>query len=119
MKNPIINELEKLNLINRFNIVILNERTRDKNIKVLKDLKTNIIFLEKCVTNNKYYSSIKYKDYGKKIEKKSTTKFTNISTFSGNIKTPIIEDDYRRAIQFKKIIKKKTFLILDVDGEGF
>ena len=47
MKNPIINELLKLKLINKTNFITLNNKTRDKNIKVIKDLKTKIIFLEK------------------------------------------------------------------------
>ena len=45
MKNPIINELIKLKLISKLNLITLNNKTRDKKIKVIKDLKTKIIFL--------------------------------------------------------------------------
>ena len=45
MKNPIINELIKLKLISKLNLTTLSNKTRDKKIKVIKDLKTKIIFL--------------------------------------------------------------------------
>ena len=67
MKNPIIDELIKLKLISKSNLVVLSNKTRDKKIKVIKDLKTKIIFLEKYVTSNKYYSSLKYKDNDRKV----------------------------------------------------
>ena len=44
MKNPIINELVKLKLISKSNLITLSNKTRDKKIKVIKDLKTKIIF---------------------------------------------------------------------------
>ena len=44
MKNPIIGELKKLKLISKFNLTILSNKTRDKKIKVVKDLKSKIIF---------------------------------------------------------------------------
>ena len=81
MKNPIIDELKKLKLISDFNLNILSNKTRDKKIKVIKDHKTKIIFLEKYVTSNNYYSSLKYKD-GRKIEKKSKKIILNVKTSS-------------------------------------
>ena len=45
MKNPIIKELIKLKLISKPNLITLFNKTRDKRIKVKKDLKTKIIFL--------------------------------------------------------------------------
>ncbi len=59
MKNPIFDELKKLKLISKSNLITLNNKTRDKKIKVIKDLKTKIIFLEKYITINEYYSSFK------------------------------------------------------------
>lgn len=47
MKNPIIQELMKLKLISKENLITINNKTRDKKIRVIKDLKTKIIFLEK------------------------------------------------------------------------
>lgn len=74
MKNPIFNELIKLKLISRSNLIILSNKTRDKKIKVIKDLKTKIIFLEKYLTSNEYYSLLKYKDDDRKTLDKSKKK---------------------------------------------
>ena len=57
MINPIFNELIKLKLISKKNLVTLSNTTRDKKIKVIKDLKTKIIFLEKYITTSDYYSA--------------------------------------------------------------
>ena len=57
MKNPIFNELIKLKLVSKLNLITLSNKTRDKKIRVKKDLKTKIIFLDKYITSNEYYSS--------------------------------------------------------------
>jgi len=119
MKNPIINELIKLKLISKLNLITLNNKTRDKKIKVIKDLKTKIIFLEKYITSNEYYSSLNYKNHDKKIKKRSKKKIANVKTLSGIIKTPIIEDDYRRAKQFEKYLKNKNVLDFGCGWGGF
>jgi 2-polyprenyl-3-methyl-5-hydroxy-6-metoxy-1,4-benzoquinol methylase len=119
MKNPIFKELIKLKLISKLNLITLNNKTRDKKIKVIKDLKTKIIFLEKYTTSNEYYSLLKYRDDDRKVSKKSKRKIANVKTFSGNIKTPIIEDDYRRASQFKKNLKNKDILDFGCGWGGF
>ena len=119
MKNPIFNELIKLKLISKLNIITLSNKTRDKKIKVMKDLKTKIIFLEKHITSNEYYSLLKYKDDDRKVSKKSKRKIANVKTFSGNIQTPIIEDDYRRAVQFEKNLKNKDILDFGCGWGGF
>ena len=110
MKNPIYDELIKLKLIKKLNLITLSNKTRDKKIKVIKDLKTKIIFLEKYITTNEYYSLLKYKEDDRKVLNKSKRKLANVKTFSGNIKIPIIEDDYRRARQFEKNLKNKDIL---------
>ena len=74
MKNPIFDELIKLKLISKLNLITLNNKTRDKKIKVIKDLKTKIIFLEKYITSNEYYSLLKYGDDDRKVLKKSKKK---------------------------------------------
>ena len=117
--NPIFDELMKLKLISKSNLMTLNNKTRDKKIKVIKDLKSKIIFLEKYITTNKYYSLVRYKDDDKKILDKSKRKITNIKTFSGNIKTPMIEDDYRRVSQFEKNLKNKDILDFGCGWGGF
>ena len=117
--NPIFDELMKLKLISKSNLMTLNNKTRDKKIKVIKDLKTKIIFLEKYVTTNNYYSLLKYKDGDRKVSDKSKIKIANVKTFSGNIKTPIIEDDYRRASQFERNLKSKDILDFGCGWGGF
>ncbi len=119
MKNPVYDELIKLKLIKKLNLITLNNKTRDKKIKVIKDLKTKIIFLEKYITTNEYYSLLKYKDDDIKVSDKSKRKIANVKTFSGNIKTPIIEDDYRRASQFEKNLKNKDILDFGCGWGGF
>jgi len=119
MKNPIINELIKLKLISRSNLTTLKNTTRDKKIKVIKDKKTNIIFLEKYLTSNEYYCSLNYRDDEHKILRKSKKKIVNVKTISGNIVTPLIEDDYRRANQFKKYFKNKEVLDFGCGWGGF
>ena len=74
MKNPIFDELIRLKLISKSNLITLSNKTRDKKIKVIKDLKTKIIFLEKCITSNEYYSLFKYRDDSRKVSKKSKKK---------------------------------------------
>ena len=66
MKNQIINELIRLKLISKSNLITISDKVRDKKIKVFKDKKTKIIFLEKYLTTKEYYTSLKYKDHDKK-----------------------------------------------------
>ena len=118
MKNPIFNELKKLKLVSKKNLITLNNKTRDRKIKVIKDSKSKIIFLEKYVTSNNYYSSLKYQDDIKKTLKRSK-KNSNVKIMSGNIKTPIIEDDFRRVNQFDKFLRKKDILDFGCGWGGF
>ena len=60
--NPIFNEFLKYKIIKN-DLSILAGKTRDKNnLKVYKDNKSGVIFLEKYVRNLNYYSKINYKD---------------------------------------------------------
>ena len=119
ISNPVYKDLKKLNLIDDTRLVNLNNKTRDKNIKVIKDLKTKIIFLEKYITSTKYYSSLKYKDEDRVTSNKIKRKMEIIKTNFGNIKSPIIEDDYRRASQFEKNLKNKKILDFGCGWGGF
>ena len=110
MVNPIFKELLKLQLITKTNLKILSNKTRDKKLKVIKDFKTKVIFLEKYITNNEYYSSLKYKDGDRKFSNNSKIKTANVKTLNGNFEIPILEDDYRRAEQFKKNLKNRDIL---------
>ena len=80
MKNPIIDELTKLKLISKSNLFTLSNKTRDSKIKVLKDLKNKDIILEKYITTNKYYSSLKYNDDDRKVLNKSKLKIKSVKT---------------------------------------
>ena len=115
--NPIYKELKKLKLIKDSNLIILANKTRDKKIRVIKDTKTKVIFLEKFITSNSYYTSLKYNDNDRKIKKK--IKINTIKTSFGNIKTKILEDDQRRAFQFKKYLKNKNILDFGCGWGGF
>jgi len=119
MKNPIFKELIKLKLIKELNLITLSNKTRDQKIKVIKDLKTKIIFLEKYITSNEYYSLLKYKDDKKKVLDIKKRKIGSLKTLSGYIKIPIVEDDYRRASQFKKDLKNKDILDFGCGWGGF
>jgi 2-polyprenyl-3-methyl-5-hydroxy-6-metoxy-1,4-benzoquinol methylase len=119
MINPIIKEFEKLNLISKKNLIVLNNKTRDRKIKVMKDLKSKIIFLEKYFTNSKYYSSLNYYDKDRKLLKKKINKFASIKTKNSLIKTPLIEDDLRRSSQFRKYFIKKDILDFGCGWGGF
>jgi len=118
MRNPIIKELKKLKLINHKNIVCLNNRTRDKKVRVLKD-KSGIIFLEKFLISDNYYDYKKDNDDKTTTYEKSKRQTVNIKTLNGNIKIPAIEDYFRRATQFKKILKNKNVLDFGCGWGGF
>ena len=53
ISNPIFKDLIKFKLKKKNNIKILFNRTRDKKIRVLQDIKSKIIFLEKISINQK------------------------------------------------------------------
>ena len=95
--NPIFNELLFLKLIKKKNIINISKKTRDKKISVLKDKESKIIFLEKFITNQKYYSSLKYDS--KKVK-----------TLDGDVKTINLDDDKRRLRQFQKLCVNKKIL---------
>ena len=104
--NPIYNELLHLKLIKKKNIINISKKTRDKKISVLKDKETKIIFLEKFITNQNYYSSLKYDS--KKVK-----------TLNGNVKTTDLDDDKRRLRQFQKLCVNKKILDFGCGWGGF
>lgn len=119
IKNPIYFELKKLNLISDKNLDVINGKTRDKKIKVIIDKKTKIIFLEKYITTNKYYSSLKHKDDKRQIIEKSKGLFANVKTRRGSIRIASLDDDNRRRVQFKRILKNKNILDFGCGWGGF
>ncbi len=119
IKNPIWQELKNLKLITDANLIKINNNTRDKKIRVLQDKSSKIIFLEKYFTNTDYYSSLKNNNDIRKVSEKSKRKIANVKTSLGNIRTPIIEDDSRRAKQFSKLLKNKDVLDFGCGWGGF
>ncbi len=120
MKNPIIQELLKLKLISKENLITINNKTRDKKIRVIKDLKTKIIFLEKNLNSiNTYNSKNNYRDSLRKKNRIGKKKDTDIKLIKGKIRLPIIEDDFRRSNQFKRYFKNKNILDYGCGWGGF
>lgn len=117
--NPIFKELLKLKIVSKKNIVRLSTSTRDKKIPVYKDLKSGVIFLEKYITDTKYYETIKYKDDIRRVIEKSKRKTALIKTLKGNIESTILEDDKRRFFYFKKLLKNKKILDFGCGWGGF
>ena len=116
MKNPIFDELIKLKLVKKSDVFTLCKKTRDKKIKVLKDQKSKIIFLEKYTLNNKYFSSLE-NPYKKR--KKIKNQIIKIKTNLGTHKTLILDDDHRRVSQFEKLSKKKDVLDFGCGWGGY
>jgi 2-polyprenyl-3-methyl-5-hydroxy-6-metoxy-1,4-benzoquinol methylase len=100
ISNPIYFELIKLNLIKNKNLSIISNNCRDKNIKVIQDLKSKIIFLERNTKDDNYFSSVK-----KPFSPSRTI-------LKKKIVTTVYIDDTKRRLNLIKS-KKKFLKILD------
>ena len=109
ISNPVYFDLKKTKNIKDRNLLIISRKTRDGNVPVIKDKKTNVIFLKRYVTGKKYYQDIQLHD-DRPLFKKSQKKMNKVLTSSGHISTPFLSDDLRRVNEFKKIIKNKDIL---------
>ena len=107
--NPVYLDLKRLGLVKDKDIVILSNRTRDANIKVLKDEKQNLIFLSEHKTGNKYYSNAKSHDL-RSIKIKSKMNNNYIYTKKGNIITKYLDDNVRRKAKYNKYLIGKDIL---------
>ena len=116
ISNPIFKELIKLKIINKSNLIKISNQTRDKKIPVYKDQKSKVIFLEKYITDTKYYEAVKYKDNSRKNKKRT---IVNIKTLKGSIKTSKLDDDKRRVLQFQKLLRNKKILDFGCGWGGF
>ena len=119
--NPIFQELLKLKLINKKNIVKISDSTRDKKIKVFKDLKSQIIFLEKSVVTHNYYSAFgnqTKKLYSSPYEMDVRGKILKTKHFAGS-RGLIGVNDKRRYSMFKKHLLKKEILDYGCCWGGF
>ena len=116
ISNPIFKELIKLKIINKSNLIKISNQTRDKKIPVYKDKKSKVIFLEKYTTDTKYYEAVKYNNNSRKNNKRT---IANIKTLQGSIKTPTLDDDKRRVLQFQKLLRNKKILDFGCGWGGF
>lgn len=106
ISNPIFQELLKLKLIRKKNIIKISNTTRDKNIKVYKDKKSSVIFLEKYISNLNYYLSLKDKDSKSKKTDNVFTKMQDGTT----LKSPRLKENDRRISDLSKYFKNKSVL---------
>ena len=111
--NPIYNEFLKLKLINKKNIIKICDSIRDKKMKVFKDKKSRVIFLEKSIANQKYYSS-----FNKHFDTYATKTKVNLS---GNkvIRTQGLDNDERRYSNLKHFFLNKSVLDFGCCWGGF
>ncbi len=101
--NPIISEFIKLGLIKRKNFKFVGYANRGKKVKVFRDKKTNIFFLEKYLVSNNYYSNDRI------MNKDKIKKYLKMLSF----------DDKRRYNQFKKHLSNKSILDFGCEFGGF
>lgn len=103
INNPVYKELINLKLISNKNLRIISNNTRNKKIKVIQDTKKKIIFLEKYLTNIKYYKTYKH-------QKKRRKNQTIVNINNKKILLTGLNDGTRRYKQFKKFLNNKHIL---------
>lgn len=113
-KNQIYQDLLSVKLINKKNIEVVSQTTRNARVRVLREKKEGIIFLEKVITNKNYYSKI-YKSKLKKGRYISETNFLN----GKKIINKRVDDDKRRLKDFKKLILNKKICDFGCGFGGF
>tara|TARA_B110000305_G_C19300381_1_gene568832 strand:- start:183 stop:1082 length:900 start_codon:yes stop_codon:yes gene_type:complete len=112
--NQVYQDLLRLNLIKKKNIEVISERTRNAKVRVLREKKEGIIFLEKIITNKDYYSR-SYKSKLKKGRFISETKFLN----GKKIINKRVDDDQRRVKDLKRFILNKNICDFGCGFGGF
>lgn len=99
MLNPVIKDLKKNKLISSKNIHVISKNVRNnKNVKVLYDKQSKIIFLEKFVTGKHYFGKQRIYENNKKFNLVINGKKRSLTR---------LDDDLRRVKQFKKFTKNK------------
>jgi SAM-dependent methyltransferase len=98
--NPVMTDLEKVQMVRRVRIKLFHDKTRDGEFKVLIDESSGVIFLEKCVTSENHY-----------IESPNAAPFDSYFKKYG-----YFHDDLRRFEYVKEFIKNSEYL-LDVGCE--
>lgn len=110
--HQIYKDLNSLFNINKKNLVLFNKKTRDKNIKVFYEKKSQTFFLEKIYKHKDYYKKKTKNRVGsfsinKYYNKEIIIKKNNYKSYKNISKQNIFGDDYRRIDYFKKYLKKK------------
>jgi 2-polyprenyl-3-methyl-5-hydroxy-6-metoxy-1,4-benzoquinol methylase len=124
--NPVYHDLKMLKLIDDRNIVLINKQTRDKNIRVLQDKKTRVIFLEKFTRFSNYYKkekgSTRYKQKSMTHLKDGTILKTSKVSYKNkkvSAKDNIVGDDLRRFDKFKNYLSGKKICDFGCGYSGF
>ncbi len=102
-KNPIISEFIKLGLIKKKNFEFVGYANRGKKVRVYRDKKTNLFFLEKYLISNSYYTN------DRTMNKNQINKYLKMLAF----------DDKRRFNQFTKYLLNKSILDFGCEFGGF
>ena len=100
--NPIFFEFIKLKLIDKINIILISNKTRDKNIKVFQDKISKIIFLEKVLSNSSNHYNTKFSDVDR-VKKKNQV----VELSKKKITIDILDDELKRYYKLRNIIKNK------------
>ncbi len=109
--STVVSDLKRARIFQRKNTIILSNKTRDRNIKVLKDEKTGVIFIPKYKSNIKtHYQKKPISIFSKHSNTKLDNKIINLIT---------LNDDLRRFNFLKKKIKNKTLLDFGCGKGGF
>jgi 2-polyprenyl-3-methyl-5-hydroxy-6-metoxy-1,4-benzoquinol methylase len=115
--NPIFQELIKLRLIKKKDLIKLSNKTRDKKTSVYQDRISKVIFLGQYKTGNNYYKAVKYEDNYTTLVKNN--RFSTVKIQKKNVKLKLIEDDKRRFFQFKSLLNNKKVLDFGCGWGGF
>ncbi len=102
VKSKVISDLKKIGIFKEKNTILYSNKTRDRNVKVLKDKKSGVIFIPQYKSNIKNY-------YKKKNENIFST-INNVKVNSKNIPVTELNDDLRRFNYLKNKIKNKKLL---------
>ena len=110
ISNPLYLEFKKIGLIKKSNVVQYFNKTRDsKNIKVLKEKKSGIIFLNKSLSKKKLINSS-----WKEVQKKRGKYISKTKVQNKIIRTPHLKsfsnENLLRLNRFKKNFYKKKVL---------
>ena len=100
--SQVAKDLTKVGIFKLKNKIVFSNKTRDRNVKVLKDKKSGVIFIPEYKSNIKDH-------YRKKIQNLSSI-IDNVKIKNKNLPLPLLNDDLRRFNYFKNKITNKKLL---------